>query len=117
MIGRVTRLLLLVSVAFTSGGLRSQPAVGSGDPVPALSVEVDGVRINYEQHLRSNDDRPTLVLIHGFGASLDTWNDIYPALTAERSVVRIDLKGSGFSDKPRDDRYAPADHARLLLGF
>ena len=117
--GSVGSLSLLVAVLFAATACASHRPPGTNPrlPKPGLSVEVDGVHLNYTQSLRANDDQPTLVLVHGFGASLDAWNDIYPALAAGRSVVRLDLKGSGFSDKPRDGRYAPEDQARLLLGF
>jgi pimeloyl-ACP methyl ester carboxylesterase len=80
---------------------------------PARSLEVNGVTINYDASL-SPSTAPTLVLIHGFGASLETWNDIYPALRTKYSVVRLDLKGHGFSSK---QQYAMEDQARLLAGF
>src|ERR1043166_7155276 len=63
---------------------------GASVPRPAQSVEIDGVSVNFEASLESNRF-PTVVLIHGFGASLETWHDIYPALSAEFSTVRFDL--------------------------
>jgi len=86
-------------------------------PTPALNVDVDGVRINYTRDGAGSTDRPTLVLVHGFGASLDSWNDVHLALASAFPVVRLDLKGSGFSDKPDDGRYAVDDQARLLRDF
>jgi pimeloyl-ACP methyl ester carboxylesterase len=111
-------LALIAAVAFpdTACAIRLHKKIDAL-PTRGLTLGVDGVRINYTQSLLLNDDRPTLVLIHGFGASLDAWNDIYSALAADHSVVRLDLKGAGFSDKPGDGRYAPADQARLLLRF
>jgi Predicted hydrolases or acyltransferases (alpha/beta hydrolase superfamily) len=82
--------------------------------IPDHTVSVDGVTINYTAH-RLPDARPTIILIHGFGASLETWDDLYPLLCVRNSVVRMDLKGSGFSSKPKDAKYAPLDQARLLL--
>jgi pimeloyl-ACP methyl ester carboxylesterase len=82
---------------------------------PGLSITVDGIRVNYTASLRPGDDGPVVVLIHGFGASLESWGDIYPELAREHSVIRVDLKGAGFSDKPRDGHYAPADQAHLVL--
>jgi len=83
---------------------------------PARSLEVGGVAINYDASLLSST-APTLVLIHGFGASLETWNDIYPALRTKYSVVRLDLKGHGFSSKPNDEQYSMEDQARLVAAF
>lgn len=83
---------------------------------PDRTISIHGVNINYTANIRSNG-RPTVVLIHGFGASLETWNDIYPLLCESYSVIRMDLKGCGFSDKPKDDQYTTSDQARLLVEF
>ena len=84
--------------------------------IPAHTVQVDNVSINYTSAILPNAPF-TVVLIHGFGASLETWHDIYPLMSARYSVVRMDLKGSGFSSKPEDDKYAPYDQAQLLVKF
>ena len=83
---------------------------------PANSISVKGITVNYTANC-SPSKKPTLVLIHGFGASLETWTDIYPELCEQYSVIRLDLKGAGFSSKPRDEQYAPIDQARLVLAF
>jgi len=84
--------------------------------VPDRTFSVEGININYTENIVPND-LPTVVLIHGFGATLETWSDIYPLLCSHYSVLRMDLKGSGFSSKPEDNEYAPGDQARLLLKF
>ena len=83
---------------------------------PGQTVDVDGVVINYTSSTLISQD-PTLVLIHGFGASLETWHDIYPALSTRFQVVRLDLRGHGFSSKPEDDKYSLDDQARLVTAF
>lgn len=85
-------------------------------PRPAESLDVDGVSINFQANLKSNRF-PTVVLIHGFAATLETWHDIYPALSAEFSTVRLDLRGSGFTSKPKDRKYSPDDQAEFLIHF
>lgn len=57
---------------------------------------------------------PTLVLLHGFGSSLETWRGLYPRLSAFR-VVALDLKGFGLSARPPGD-YSPEAQAALVLG-
>lgn len=56
---------------------------------------------------------PPIVLIHGFGASLDWWNAIAPALARDQRVIRIDLIGHGGTAAPRDG-YATARQAALV---
>lgn len=84
--------------------------------IPSLAADVDGITINYTAKILPGS-RFTLVLIHGFGATLETWSDIYPLLTDKYSVVRVDLKGAGFSSKPKDSHYSPTDQARILTHF
>jgi pimeloyl-ACP methyl ester carboxylesterase len=83
---------------------------------PDLTAEVDGLRLNYSKSGPVND-KPTLLMVHGFGASLETWHDIWPLLTQDFQVVRVDLKGSGFSSKPSDGSYSPQTQAGLIRQF
>ena len=41
-----------------------------------------------------------IVLIHGFGAALDWWDDIAPELAADHRVIRLDLIGHGGTEAP-----------------
>lgn len=43
---------------------------------------------------------PSVLLVHGFGASLEHWRYNAPELAEDRPVFVIDLLGFGFSDKP-----------------
>jgi len=60
---------------------------------------------------------PTLVLLHGLGASTFTWRHVLPALARDHRVIAVDLKGFGRSDKPLDQRYSAADQAALVAAF
>jgi len=56
-----------------------------------------------------------LVLLHGLGGSGYAWRQVVPALAKSYRVITLDLMGFGRSDKPMHDRYAPADHAQVVL--
>ncbi len=43
---------------------------------------------------------PAIVLIYGFGAAIDWWDDVAPALTTDHRVIRIDLIGHGGTAAP-----------------
>ncbi len=73
------------------------------------------VWINYETE---GDGATPVIFLHGFAAALTTWDDIRPLFP--RDLFRLfflDLKGFGFSAKPADGRYAPEEHAAILLSF
>ena len=55
------------------------------------------------------------MLIHGFGAALDWWDEIAPALAANNRVIRIDLIGHGGTEAPASG-YAIERQASLVLG-
>lgn len=49
--------------------------------------------------------QPTVLLLHGWGASLYMWRDWYaPLAEAGRRVIAVDLPGHGLSDRPDDPR-------------
>ena len=43
---------------------------------------------------------PAIVLLHGFGAAIDWWDEIAPALAADHRVIRIELIGHGGTAAP-----------------
>ncbi|MFN3741243.1 MAG: alpha/beta fold hydrolase [Anaerolineales bacterium] len=52
--------------------------------------------------MSGSDDAPTVVLVHGFSVPLFIWDPTSQALTeAGFRVLRYDLFGRGFSDRPR----------------
>ncbi len=73
-----------------------------------------GVQINYE--IRGHGESPAL-LLHGFGASLETWRDIQPYLEPCLRLFLLDLKGFGFSSKPNDGAYSMEDQASIVASF
>jgi pyruvate dehydrogenase E2 component (dihydrolipoamide acetyltransferase) len=60
-------------------------------------VEVDGLRLRYVE-LGEGTSVPVL-LLHGFGADLNTWMFTQPALAEGRRVIALDLPGHGGSAK------------------
>jgi pimeloyl-ACP methyl ester carboxylesterase len=60
-----------------------------------------GTRIYYEVTGPLND-RPPLLLSHGYSASSQMWKRNLPALAADRRVITWDIRGHGQSDSPED---------------
>lgn len=57
---------------------------------------------------------PALILLHGLGGSLQTWDDWVPALAARYRVIRLDLPGSGLSPPDTTGDYTDARSGALL---
>jgi pimeloyl-ACP methyl ester carboxylesterase len=64
------------------------------------SFDSNGVRIRYQ----INGQGPPVVLIHGFGETLERWHSagVVSALSPHFQVITFDVRGHGRSDKPRD---------------
>ena len=59
-------------------------------------------------------DAPAVVLLHGFGSSLQTWDIWAQGLAASHRVVRIDLPGSGLSPPDPANDYRDERSLQLL---
>ncbi len=47
----------------------------------------------------SGSGKTTLVLVHEMGGTLDSWDQVLPALNHARRVLRYDTRGAGMSEK------------------
>ena len=67
-------------------------------------------------HVRDSGrkDAPPLILLHGFGASLHTWEPWALALSDVYRVIRFDLPGSGLSPPDPTGDYSDARSMQLL---
>jgi len=76
---------------------------------------VDGVRLR----LRDTGPRgaPAVILLHGFGASLDTWEPWAQALSAHYRVIRFDLPGFGLTGPDPSGDYTDAREMKILMGL
>lgn len=79
-------------------------------------AQVDGARVHYQEFgERSN---PTLILIHGYTASLYVWKTVAPMLAEEGfHVIALDLLGFGYSEKPSWFDYSITSQARVVARF
>ena len=60
-------------------------------------------------------DAPAVLLLHGFGASLHTWEDWAQTLQRQYRVIRIDLPGNGLSSPDPTGDYSDArSHAVIV---
>ena len=75
----------------------------------------NNININYEM-IGYGDKK--VVLIHGFGTSLHTWDDIKELFPKDEfTLYLIDLKGFGNSSKPEDDEYTIREQSKIVEQF
>ncbi|WP_314409082.1 alpha/beta fold hydrolase [Streptomyces kroppenstedtii] len=75
-------------------------------------VEVNGLRL----HAVTGGDGPALLLVGGWPQTWYAWREVMPALARRHSVVAVDSRGSGLSDKP-DDGYDAGTLAADLVAL
>jgi pimeloyl-ACP methyl ester carboxylesterase len=82
---------------------------------PADMVQVAGQAL----HVRVSgpSGAPAVIFLHGFGASLQTWEPWAQELGDQRRVVRVDLPGFGLSPPDVTGDYSDARSIRLLLAL
>ncbi len=57
---------------------------------------------------------PTIVLLHGTGASAHSWSTMAPLLARHFNIVSLDLPGHGFTHLPPDEKMSITGMARLV---
>jgi pimeloyl-ACP methyl ester carboxylesterase len=75
-------------------------------------VEVNGLRL----HAVTGGDGPPLLLINGWPQTWYAWREVMPALAREHTVIAVDSRGAGLSDKP-DDGYDAGTLAADLVAL
>lgn len=75
-------------------------------------VEVNGLRL----HAVTGGDGPALLLIGGWPQTWYAWREVMPALARRHTVVAVDSRGAGLSDKP-DDGYDAGTLAADLVAL
>ncbi len=82
---------------------------------PSDLCEVDGMRL----HLRDSGPKgaPAVIMIHGFGGSLHSWEPWAQALSVDHRVIRFDLPGCGLSAPDPSGNYSDARSMQLLLAL
>jgi pyruvate dehydrogenase E2 component (dihydrolipoyllysine-residue acetyltransferase) len=100
--------------AFVAGFAAPEPAAAEVEAETARPQELEagGLRLRYLE-LGEGTGVPAL-LLHGFGADLNTWMFTQPALAEGRRVVALDLPGHGGSAK--ELRGADAESFAAIVG-
>jgi len=100
-------LIALFLVAFLQGcGLfitKIPKGVILGKAPEDKYIMIDDVNYHYREYPGTGRD---VFLLHGFASSTYTWEKVIPYLTGHGyHVWALDMKGAGWSDKPKDSKY------------
>ena len=80
---------------------------------PSQFMEINGMKVHY----RDEGAGTPIVLIHGTGASLHTWEDWTTDLVKNYRVIRLDLPAYGLTGQDPQKRYSSKDYVDLLHAF
>lgn len=111
--GVVSLLVLVFLAGLQVGCLHFQRGPFDDEPGQATFVDVDDTRVRYIDVGQG----PPVLLLHGFNATLNTWDPVIPALTENHRVLALDLRGFGYTDRPEGADYSPAGQADLVQAF
>jgi len=112
-------LLLIVLFLFVCCGVVVSPDI----PVSKLKktyaneysqfISVDGMNVHY----RDEGEGQIIILLHGTGASLHTWDSWTEALKKDYRVIRLDLPAYGLTGPHPENKYSIPDYSGFLKTF
>jgi len=80
---------------------------------PSKFMEIDSLQVHY----RIEGEGKPIVLIHGTGASLQTWNGWTDSLKKNYKVIRLDMPGFGLTGPRSDKDYSIKTYCTFLHTF
>jgi pimeloyl-ACP methyl ester carboxylesterase len=81
----------------------------------AQIIEVDGLQVHYKA--TGPEGAPALLLLHGFGSSLQAWDDWSVKLEQKYRVIRLDLPGFGLTGASTTNDYSEEKDLATLTHF
>ena len=86
---------------------------------PSEFVEAAGLRLHVRQSgaLGAHTDAPVVILLHGFGSSLHTWEPWAQKLAATHRVIRLDLPGAGLTGADPTGDYSDLRSVQILAAL
>lgn len=112
------------SVKSLGGILHPGPDSDYGNPGRSAWLDVDWSRHQHRTRIDGREvnyvdigEGPALVLVHGLGASWQSWLENIPAFARDHRVVAMDLPGFGCSELPADDDISIEYYARWAFAL
>ena len=95
-------LFLLSCLQFHAGKLPNAPS-----EYPYMTIDDTIIRYDIQ------GEGPAVVMLHGYASSLNVWDRVHQEIVKTRKVIRLDLKGFGWSSRPEGD-YSPKAQAEIV---
>jgi pimeloyl-ACP methyl ester carboxylesterase len=118
-IKKLTLMMIFFSVVFFLGLALYSPDI----PVSKLKIKytnqfskfvhIDGMDVHY----RDEGIGQVILLLHGTGASLHTWNNWTKELKKHYRVIRLDLPAYGLTGPHPENKYSISDYSNFLNSF
>jgi pimeloyl-ACP methyl ester carboxylesterase len=109
-------LILLIVLFFGYQDISLEDLKAKYAPVPSSFISVDGMDVHFRDEGDATDSIP-IVLIHGTGSSLHTYNDWTSKLIMDHRVVRMDLPGYGLTGPFPHRDYSIDNYVLFLKHF
>ena len=82
-------------------------------------IEINGVSVHYKI---KGQGEPTMILLHGFGASTYSWREVMDPLSQLGTVVAYDRPAFGFTERPTswnegENPYSGKNQVEILIGL
>jgi len=74
-------------------------------------IEIDGMNVHY----RDEGEGQVIVLLHGTGASLHTWDKWADELKKSYRVIRLDLPAYGLTGPHPENKYSLSNYSHFLI--
>lgn len=114
LLGLALLAMALLSATFRAPQRSLESLVGRWAPPPSDFLELGPQLLHYRDEGPKDDAQP-LLLLHGSGSSLHSWEGWLPTLRAQgRRVVSLDLPGFGLSGPAASGDYSDAAYLALL---
>lgn len=79
-----------------------------------MNINLDGININYI--VQGENRASEIILLHGWGASIEAFAPVYKYLSKKNKVYVIDMPGFGKSEEP-PKTYCVLDYSKIILEF
>lgn len=108
---------IILSIGFTiKPDIPIEKLVSKYAPAPSKFVNIDGMNVHYRVEGQAHDSLP-IVLIHGTGSSLHTYDAWTSELMKIKKVIRMDLPGFGLTGPFPDRDYSIKEYVDFLETF